>query len=316
MSMRTAVCVLGFHRSGTSMTTRALNLLGVELGGDLLEPNEDNPRGYWEPDWMVALNDAVLGEVGATYLEPPAEDARWGDLAELRDRAAALLDEHLSGPALFGFKDPRLCLTWPFWKDLVAARTDAIKYVVCVRSPLETAASMIRRDLYPGVTYEGWGDLWLEYTGRALAETDGESRLIVHYEDLLLGGPREARRLAEFLGVAWPEDERAAELEASIDASLRHHATSLAAVSADDRLPASARAAYTSIRAAAGAQGELAEALERSAVALWRARRCETGRDALLAVHRQAATEAIGELQLSERREEFALAELARLRPA
>jgi hypothetical protein len=140
--------------------------------------------------------------------------------------------------------------------------------------------------------------------------------LIVHYEDLLAGGLREARRLAEFLDVTWPEGERAAELKASIDASLRHHATSLAATASDERLPANARAAYTAIRAAAGAQGELAEALERSAVALWRARRAEIARDALLSIHRSVAAEAIGELQLSERREESALAELARLRHA
>jgi hypothetical protein len=42
------VCVLGFARSGTSLTMRLLDLLGVELGPreDLLPAIEaENPRG-------------------------------------------------------------------------------------------------------------------------------------------------------------------------------------------------------------------------------------------------------------------------------
>jgi len=43
------ICILGMHRSGTSLLTRVLNLLGVELGaGDVftMEPAADNPKGY------------------------------------------------------------------------------------------------------------------------------------------------------------------------------------------------------------------------------------------------------------------------------
>src|SRR3954463_15298504 len=117
--MRTAVCVLGFHRSGTSMTTRLLNLLGVELGGDLLPANHDNPRGFWEPRWMVRLNDEILSAVDASYMVPPRLDAPWDTLEALRARAGALLDDNLGEFSLFAVKDPRLCLTWPFWQPLV-----------------------------------------------------------------------------------------------------------------------------------------------------------------------------------------------------
>jgi hypothetical protein len=74
------VCVLGFGRSGTSLTMRLLHLLGVEIGPqeDLLAPGEaDNPRGYWEPRWMGGLNDEILAKLGTVWWRPlPAASGR------------------------------------------------------------------------------------------------------------------------------------------------------------------------------------------------------------------------------------------------
>jgi hypothetical protein len=309
--MRTAVCVLGFHRSGTSMTTRLLNLLGVELGGDLLPANYDNPRGFWEPRWMVRFNDEILAAVDAGYMVPPRLDAPWGRLQALRERAGALLDENLGEFDLFAVKDPRLCLTWPFWQPLVAERVDEIRYVICLRSPAETAASMVKRDRYPGVTHAQWGDLWLDYTGRSLAAARDASRLIMFYDDLLRSPRDEVCRLADHVGLPWPEGEAAAELEASIDASMRHHAASLHETAGDDRLPAAARSAYVALRAAAVADRDVAGALERTVEDLWRAQYASGERDAALTVHRAAMAETIGELQRGERREDELRLELA-----
>jgi hypothetical protein len=309
--MRTAVCVLGFHRSGTSMTTRLLNLLGVELGGDLLPANHDNPRGFWEPRWMVRFNDEVLAAAEASYMVPPRLDTPWAQFEALRERAGALLDENLGEFSLFAFKDPRLCLTWPFWQPLVAERVDEIRYVICLRSPAETAASMVKRDRYPGVTHAHWGDLWLDYTGRSLAATRDASRLIVFYDDLLRNGRDEARRLADFVGQPWPDGEAAAELDASIDVSMRHHAASLHETAADDRLPAAARSAYVALRSAAVSGREMAAALERTVEDLWLAQYESGQRDVTLTIHRDAITETIGELQRGERREDALRFELA-----
>ena len=87
------MCVLGFGRSGTSLTMRLLNLLGVALGPeeDLLRPVEaDNTRGYWEPQWMVELNEEILAELDTVWWRPlPAEPGweRREALEPLRERA-------------------------------------------------------------------------------------------------------------------------------------------------------------------------------------------------------------------------------------
>ena len=159
-SSRGAVCVLGFGRSGTSLTTRLLNLLGVDIGPeeDLLAPGEgDNPRGYWEPRWMIELNDEILAKLGTVWWYPPQAEPGWersSEFDELRERARIMLAEKFGAARLWGWKDPRTTVTLPFWKELVP---DA-KYVICLRNPADAVSSIQRR---PGVNLpvEVWGDV-------------------------------------------------------------------------------------------------------------------------------------------------------------
>ena len=60
-----AILVLGMHRSGTSALARILNLLGCELGPNLLPAAADNEAGFWEHRDVVLLDDEVLARVGS-----------------------------------------------------------------------------------------------------------------------------------------------------------------------------------------------------------------------------------------------------------
>ena len=71
---KSPIIVLGMHRSGTSLLTRALMECGLYLGeeGDLVSPHEaDNPEGYWEHKQVVSINDRILGIFGGTDQRPP-----------------------------------------------------------------------------------------------------------------------------------------------------------------------------------------------------------------------------------------------------
>jgi hypothetical protein len=60
------------HRSGTSLTARVLDLLGIALGPRdtmLAADPDDNARGYWEQSAVMALNDDVLAQVGGSAPE-------------------------------------------------------------------------------------------------------------------------------------------------------------------------------------------------------------------------------------------------------
>jgi hypothetical protein len=71
---------------------------------------------------MAAINDALLLSRGARWLDPPRDPtAGWSDshLDGLRIRAGDFLAGYAKVPARPLFKDPRLCLTLPFWAPLL-----------------------------------------------------------------------------------------------------------------------------------------------------------------------------------------------------
>ena len=136
-------CILGMHRSGTSLLTRLLSLLGVELGPDahLMAPTKFNPTGFWEHEGIVALNDELLARLGGRWQEPPPLAPGWERdpaLDDLREKARALVAADFAGRAEWGFKDPRTCLTLPFWKTLLPP----MRYILCVRNPADVAHSL------------------------------------------------------------------------------------------------------------------------------------------------------------------------------
>ncbi len=116
MSEPTIVCVLGMHRSGTSLVARVLNVLGVDLGPEehLMRPSSANPAGHWESKPIQGINDEILSRFGGTWFRPPELVAGWErtpELAEPRKQARELIDADFSDSDLWGFKDPRNSLT-------------------------------------------------------------------------------------------------------------------------------------------------------------------------------------------------------------
>ena len=55
--------ILGMHRSGTSMVTRLVNMMGAYFGpeGVSLGANDENPKGFWERRDVLDLDEALLG---------------------------------------------------------------------------------------------------------------------------------------------------------------------------------------------------------------------------------------------------------------
>ena len=109
---RMVICTLGMHRSGTSVVSRILNLLGVHLGmhesvSGIRAP--DNPKGYWEHNPLALLNDEILARFGGQWDEPPAWPPSWPRdprLADLREKARQLLTEDFAGEPVWGWKIP------------------------------------------------------------------------------------------------------------------------------------------------------------------------------------------------------------------
>lgn len=140
--------VLGAHRSGTSTVTGLLHAMGAYVGEswELIGQNEENPKGFFERQDVIDLNDALLRQQGC----------EWYDLASWNSKAINATDEQkaermrilqdLSGMKQpWVMKDPRLCHTLPFWLD---AMTQPCLLLVH-RHPVAVAQSLRKRNGLP-----------------------------------------------------------------------------------------------------------------------------------------------------------------------
>ncbi len=219
MSMPVLV-VIGMHRSGTSMCSNMLHMLGADMA-DQIHAGPANAKGHWERPGLVDMNDTLFGffrrqwgspahvlELPEPWLsDPRVSDVRAGARDWLRPRLNALHP--------FGFKDPRTTLLLPFWQQ-VFAEIDAVpRYVFCVRDPGQVARSLHARD---GLDRGQAEYRWVAYNVEAIrAVTDPVC--IIPYESWF-DHPREtAIRLARHVGLPEPS---AGAVRDVIDSALRH----------------------------------------------------------------------------------------------
>jgi hypothetical protein len=220
-----AALVVGMHRSGTSATCRVVNLLGLSVARepDLLGPNPFNLRGHWESATLMRLNDRLVRLLGAGWWCPPRRrDDMWstpGHEALLVDAAKALEDVHPVSPWVW--KDPRLCLTLPFWSPILPGTAVVI---VALRDPLEIARSLARRDR---MALEVAVALWERSMHHLLPALAGLPVATVAYADLLADPMAEAERLHAFLNAQGVEGgtPRWREIREFVTAELRSQVT-------------------------------------------------------------------------------------------
>ncbi len=240
------VCVIGMHRSGTSMVARLLAQRGVYLGppDQLLEPKDSNPNGHFENQGILKINNALLTHWGGSWHAPPEFPAGWEchkGLDRLRDEASDIL-EGLAREPIWGWKEPRTTILLPFWKSLV----DRPRFVICLRNPVEIANSLVARN---GIPFEKAISLSEIYLRSAVRDTQGAPRLFVFYEDFF-----DERLVALILPVLFefcgldphegPED-----LMRFVEKGLRHQRCASAEVILDDRVSTDQRTIYLALRA-------------------------------------------------------------------
>jgi hypothetical protein len=244
----TAVCTLGMHRSGTSLVSRLLNILGVHLGPpqSISGGGADNPRGYWEHYSLVLLNDEILARFGGLWDAPPPFPPSWSrnpDLEDLRVKARQLLTEDFAAHPLWGWKDPRTCLTIPFWQELIAS----MRYVVCLRNPGAVVASLTSRN---GMTAAKAELLWLAHVQASLAHTSGKPRMFVFYEDVINDWAPELQRMAAF--IERPEGAEDPRVHASVDAFLEnalcHHRMSMDDLARNEQISSTTKGLYLALK--------------------------------------------------------------------
>ncbi|MFW5488404.1 MAG: hypothetical protein ACNI3A_08335 [Desulfovibrio sp.] len=217
------IFVLGMHRSGTSLLTRGLQAIGIELGENLLPPVPgDNDKGYFEDRRLHDLDNELLEQLGRTWssLHLPPEHIE--SSPELEEAGRAFLREKAGVGKPFALKDPRLCLLLPWWLDRCREVELQPAYVLALRHPLSVAKSVCKPGTARGdvaVVKALW--LWYLHLTCAVRNSMGGLRVVVDY-DLMMDAPvLQLQRIQSALHLPEVEPEQAF-LDFFVDQSLRH----------------------------------------------------------------------------------------------
>ncbi len=223
---RPAILVLGMHRSGTSATTRTLNLLGATVPDNLMPPDAQvNATGFWESEDLRALHDELLASAGSSWDDWLPFNPGWyrSPVADtFRQRVRSLLEKDLSGASLCVIKDPRICRFLPFWLDVLTEAGLQPRCILVTRDPLEVAASLRRRD---GFSRSKSLMLWLRHVLDAEFASRELPRAFVSYQQLLGDWRAVAAVIGQRLGIDWPRLNPAteAQIDDFLDPRHRHH---------------------------------------------------------------------------------------------
>ena len=196
--------VLGMHKSGTTLVARLLQEAGIQMvdypGGGRYQDDK------YEREATKAINKALLADENQFSLdvtEPLIGPLDPALLARARQQARELSDL----PGDWGFKDPRTCLTLPFWDEALAGS----RAVFVHRHPMEVMANYLRsRKRYKRGQRLRLAvaalNAWHVYNRSVLRHLERsihpDRRILVDYTRLMQRPAEEIARLEHFLGRA------------------------------------------------------------------------------------------------------------------
>lgn len=187
--------VAGSGRSGTSSIAGVLKLAGLRIPPPEVEGNKTNPRGFFEPRWVVDFQTRLLRDAGVvlTDARPDAFDLtrKVGERPKVRETAGTWLREQTAGHDALVLKDPRNSWFLPLWSQACADAGAGIGYLTMLRHPAEVVGS---KDAYYKARSVG-GSVrhaqttrvasWLNVALFSEQLTRGGARTFVPYVDLL-----------------------------------------------------------------------------------------------------------------------------------
>ncbi len=206
-SRQRAVLVLGAGRSGTSIVTRAIQAVGVDLGDDFKPPSRKNPTGFFEDAALLKLSKRLRRTLG---LRPDSlrllDDSVWASPAVMPfyKEFAATIDDRFGHAPVWGFKYARTMRLLPFWQRLFEEMDISPSYVMPIRNPLSVARSRSRLDAHRG--QQEHSDLeWLVNVVPYFDRVRNRNLVIVDYDKLMENPTAQLERLATRLDLPLTE---------------------------------------------------------------------------------------------------------------
>ncbi len=196
---QTAIFVLGMDRTGTSAITGLLNIFGLPVGEDSIPTQKDNPKGFFEQNDILHLNEEILlsfGESSWWYEKFPKIDSCGGENKKYIEKIKYLIKNKFQFEKIFLIKDPRIAFIFPLYKKACEELNIQIKVIVTLRPYNEIAQSLLLRNEMPfDSAYRGI----VERYSKILDYTQGLARITVNYYETVDETERLFGRLQKFI---------------------------------------------------------------------------------------------------------------------
>jgi hypothetical protein len=234
---RKVLFVAGAGRSGTSTLAGIVSKLGMHVPLPEVPPDDSNPRGFSEPQWVVDVHDEWLAEVLVQVSD--ARPSAWFDTGRIssrepaRIRVSEWLEPHFDAHPELVVKDPRLSWFLGLWR-VAAVRTGATPvFATMLRPPAEVVGSKQKyyaNKLGSAHLAASWVNMLL-HTERATRATEADGgRVFVRYEDLLSDWVRTTMAMGHALDlqtIVHTRSDQIREVHRFIDPTLRRVTASL-----------------------------------------------------------------------------------------
>jgi hypothetical protein len=142
----------------------------------------DNPKGHFENKKLVRIDEIILRHYKTDWKSTKALPLNWHNsdfTKELCYKAKYILNKEFYGQKNWGFKDPRCCVTFNFWKRLFPK----LRLVVTERDGSEIAHSLEKRN--KKLKVENGEELVTYYLSALKENTNKEKQKVVEFSKLI-----------------------------------------------------------------------------------------------------------------------------------
>lgn len=220
---KTIVFIVGAPRSGTSATTAFLQILGLDIGNNLIGPHESNAKGHFEDASIVKINNAILSAFKSHPQDIKPLPSGWLEsktIVRFKSQIISYLKQMMSTRSVFGFKDPRISSLLPLYTGIATELGYDIKIVVVKRNIEEIVLSHAKRTNMPreqalALTNKHWTAIERDVQGFDYKE--------VQFNDVLYKTELVAQQLKDFLPFLHSYDAVVQEITNFLDPDLKHH---------------------------------------------------------------------------------------------
>lgn len=173
--------VLGMHKSGTTVLAKTLHQSGITMVEDSREDVSYDEGNQFERESTKNINKQMMNCFGKHSLRVTSRSLP-NDIRGVHEQMKEVINSCQEHSSNWGFKDPRTCLTYPIWKEVLPPH----KLIMVYRNPCQIAKHYSRVVDIPWRIYNAL-NTWEEYNKAILRifEQSDVPCLLLDFEDYI-----------------------------------------------------------------------------------------------------------------------------------